>query len=206
MTDQNAIRNDISFLRELAEEGRDAPLNAGPALLSAGGLFGLASAGAVWGGATGRFDGPVGYALLFFIAAAAHSAVMWRLRRSPRTWRGAGSRANVATNLAWTGVAAAIVAATFALIGIGLSTRDWQIMLALPPLVLCAYGAAWTVAATVTRQRWLWVVALGSFAAAVGGGALARSAVAFDSLFVAAVFLLVALPGLILTLQARRAA
>ena len=206
MTDQNAIRDDISFLRTLAEEGRDAPLNSGPSLLSAGTVFGLASAAAVWGGSTGRITDGWGYAALFVAAGIVHGLFMWRIARSRQAWRGAGSRANVATNLAWTGVAASIVAATLALMLIGASTHDWRILMALPPLVLSAYGAAWTVAAVVSRQRWLWMVALGSFAATVGGGALAGSGVAFNGLFVAAVFVLVALPGLVLTLQARRRA
>jgi hypothetical protein len=205
MTDQNAVRDDISFLRALAEDGRDAPLNSGPSLFSAGMIFGLASAVAVWGGFTGRITDEWAYPALFLGAGVLHAAVMWRIRRGREAWVGAGSRANVATNIAWTGVGFAIFAASLALIAIGLSTHDWRVMLALQPMVLCAYGAAWIVAAFTSRQWWIWLVALASFAIAIAMGAVAGSSVIFYSLFVAAVFLLVALPGLILTLQARKA-
>ena len=206
MTDQNAVRNDISFLRALAEDGRDAPLNGGSALFSAGTIFGLACAVAVWGGLTGRLTGPWADPALFLGAGALHGAVMWRLRGTRAVWRGAGSRANVATNIAWTGIAGAVVAGSLGLIAIGLSTHDWTVMLALPPMVFAAYGAAWTVAAFMSRQRWLWLVALASFAVAVTLGAVAGSPVTFYGLFVAAVFLLVALPGFVMMLQARRVA
>ena len=40
MTDQDAIRDDIAFMRALAEEGRNGPLVGGPMLLAAGLSFG----------------------------------------------------------------------------------------------------------------------------------------------------------------------
>ena len=49
MTDQNhAIRDDIAFMRELAEEGRQAPIVGGSILLASGLSFGTASL-AIWG-------------------------------------------------------------------------------------------------------------------------------------------------------------
>jgi hypothetical protein len=206
MTDQNAVRDDISFLRRLAEQGRDAPLNSGSSLFAAGMIFGVASAIAVWGGETGRITNGLAYPVIFFGAGLLHAAVMWRVRRSRDALDGAGSTTNRAANIAWTSVAAAIVAATLGLIAIGVTTHDWLVMRAMPPLVMAFYGAAWTVAAAMSRQRWLWTVALGAFAVTVALGFAAASALAFYGLFVAAVFLLVALPGLILMLQARGAA
>ncbi len=208
MTDHNqaAVRDDISFLRTLAEEGRDAPLNGGASLASAGTIFGAASAIAVWGGFTGRLAGPWIDPALFLGAGVLHAAVMWRLKSAPSSWRGAGSRANAATNIAWTGVALTVLAGSLGLLATGLSTHNWAVMLALPLMVFAAYGAAWTVAAFMSGQRWLWAVALASFAVAVGLGAVAGSGVIFYSLFVAAVFALVALPGFILMAKARRAA
>jgi hypothetical protein len=206
MTDQNAIRDDLSFLRAMAEEGRDIPLTAGPPLLSSGATFGVACAAAAWGGLSGRITEPWVYVALFLGAGLAHAVVMRLIASSPAIRRGAASRANLATNLAWTAVATSIVATTLALIAIAFSTQDWRVMIALPSIVMAAYGGAWSVAAAVSRQRWLWLVALGAFALAIGEGAVAGSAVAFYGLFVAGVFLLVALPGLVLTLKARRAA
>ena len=117
----------------------------------------------------------------------------------------AGARANVATNIAWTAVGIAILASSLGLGAIGFSTRNWTVMLALPPVVFAAYGAAWTVAAYMSRQRWLSLVAAASFAVAVGLGFAAGTS-AYYGLFVGAVFALVAAPGFILMLQARKAA
>ena len=43
MTDQNAIRDDIAFMRALAEQGQRGPLIGGAIMLAGGGLFGTAS-------------------------------------------------------------------------------------------------------------------------------------------------------------------
>ncbi|HEX2818420.1 MAG TPA: hypothetical protein VHN39_18650, partial [Phenylobacterium sp.] len=51
MTDQNAIRDDIAFMRALAEEGRQGPLVGGSILLASGLCFGTASL-AIWANQT----------------------------------------------------------------------------------------------------------------------------------------------------------
>ena len=43
MTDQNAIRDDIAFMRALAEERRNDPLLGGSIMIAGGGLFGTTS-------------------------------------------------------------------------------------------------------------------------------------------------------------------
>jgi hypothetical protein len=206
MTDHNAVRDDVSFLRTLAEDGRDAPLTIGPALFFAGAIFGPACAIAVWGGLSGRITGAFTDPAMFLGAGAAYAAVMWRVHRHMPAPAGAASRANLAAQIAWTAVALAIGAITATLVALQAATHDGRVMLALPPLVLIAYGAAWTMAAGASRQRWLWLVALASFGLAVGMSLLANSPAAFFGLFIAAVFGVLGLPGFILMLQARRAA
>jgi HD-like signal output (HDOD) protein len=70
----------------------------------------------------------------------------------------------------------------------------------IPSFVLTLYGVAWSVSAAVSRRRWLWATAIGSYL-----GALVMAAVSDRPevylIYAAALVLLVGLPGLVLMRQ-----
>jgi hypothetical protein len=70
-----------------------------------------------------------------------------------------------------------------------------------PIVMLTLYGMAWWVAASVTDRRWLFLVALGSFAAAIIMAASPKWLILTGSI---ALLLLAFIPGLLLALSARR--
>ena len=159
--------DDIAYVRNLAEEGRRTPLLSGPVLVAAAAIFGGASL-AQWAIQTGVLDiNPwaqlgvwIGAGVLF---GAALAMILGRMRRKP----GYNSVANTAVGAAWSGIGFLIFAVWLGMVAMGLRTGDWGAMQLMPSLVFAAYGAAWTVAAAMSGQKWINAVALASYAGAV---------------------------------------
>ena len=201
MTDQNqTIRADIAFMRQLAEEGRHSPITDGSFLLAAGLIFGAASLVQWW--ASTRGVGGWFVAGLWFGAVALFMVCLFILRRSaPRKGGTAG-----ASGLAWSGAGCAIVTIAMSLMALGAHSHDWTAMAAMPSIVLAIYGGAWFVAAALSRTGWLYAVACGSFVMALVIGWFAAAGATVLLIYAASLFGLLALPGLVLMLRARRAA
>jgi hypothetical protein len=75
----------------------------------------------------------------------------------------------------------------------------------IPSMILALYGAAWMVAAAVSRARWAAVASAGSYAAALGSAWLCTTNAAY-LWYAAALFLLLALPGAVMMRGARAGA
>jgi hypothetical protein len=167
MTDSTqSLRDDIAFMRALADEGVRPPLLAGPSMMIAGGLWGVACI-AIWIGI--KFLGysnnwqTVTQVAPMGIFALIMPFNIRRVRRKP----GYRSPANQAVGMAWAGAGSGIfvlAACTFMVCWRMRSGLPAQMM---PSEVLVLYGVAWTVAAAMTRDRFLWVVAVASFASSI---------------------------------------
>ncbi|WP_297506778.1 hypothetical protein [uncultured Caulobacter sp.] len=200
MTDDvKALRDDLAFLRALAEDGRSAPLTGGSILAAAGAIFGLASLGQ-WLVLTERVAvSPVWLPALWLSAIVLHTILTVAIKRriGARTTP-AGARVN---RDAWTGVAIGCVA-LFAALGLASwRAQTWVLIGFTPTIVLVLYGAAWWVSASVTKIAWIRAVALGAFASAVALAMLATSPLIWLA-YAAALFLLAFLPGLALMRRA----
>ena len=169
MTEQNmqSLRDDLAYLRALAAEGQQAPLMGGGILAAAGGVFGLASL-AHWAVVAGVLHIP-GWALMaiWLTATAVFMVALFALKAHYKTRPGAQTSTNRAAGSAWMGVGFACFALFVAFFLASYQTGLWQIMNLFAPVILSLYGAAWTVAAQMTRRRWIWALAMGSFAAAI---------------------------------------
>src|SRR4051812_36060115 len=79
MADMQSVRDDIAFMRALAEEGRTAPLVGGGILLTAGLVFGAASLGhyAVMSGLI--HVSPWAYPVVWFGAAVVFMVALTRI-------------------------------------------------------------------------------------------------------------------------------
>jgi hypothetical protein len=205
MTDGlQGLRDDVAFMRGLAEEGRRAPLLGGSISLAAGLSFGTGSlmTYAVLKGWVGL---PL-QAISWIWAAAAIPFFVVLIGVSRRLGRqaGANSGANRANGAAWTAAGFAIFALFGAFILGSARTGEWIIMALLPPVILALYGAAWTVAAALTDKGWIRLVASGTLVLAVACGWLAGTAEQY-LIYGAALLLFAALPGAVLMRQAREA-
>ncbi len=202
MRNEQTLRDDIAFLRALAEGSGSGASREGAVLLAVGVIFGLvaleywlAETGAVAALRSFRtwlwLDGLVPFLLVNLLISR-----RWREQTS-----GPASRA---LSAAWAGVGVAHVVAALAL---ALAGRRLGLPLlaawAFPVVLFTLIGATWGVAFAV-RRRGLWgVVAAGSFAAAILCGAVMGRPVEWLVL-AAGLLVLVGFPGAVILKSGRR--
>ena len=195
-----SVHDDIAYMKALAQEGRRAPLLAGPIMIAAAIVFGLASI-AQWFVVSGVIDvTPWAQFWIWIVAAIIFTLDLIFLLNRMKAKPGYSSVGNRAVGAAWTGVGVGIFVTWLALMVIGFKTGDWFLMNLMPTIVVVAYGSAWMVAALMSQARWMMSVALASYVGAVVLAWFAGDQVIY--LVHAALLLLVALvPGLILMRQ-----
>jgi hypothetical protein len=204
MTDaKQALRDDISFMRALAEEGRATPMLGGSILLAAGLIFGGVQGLGLAALQLGLLrDHPALSVYLPFGAMAVFLAALSLLRRGLGARPGAHSPVNRATGSAWRGVGVAIMVLVAAFMLTSWRFADWRVFAVFPSVIFALYGAGWLVSAAMTRIGWMALVAYSSFGVALGIAALSDRVVIASTLEAASLFLLVALPGYLLMRQA----
>lgn len=200
----DTLQADIGFLKALALEGRAAPWRGGSILVAAGIVYAVASV-LDWAIQTGEiaaspwaFSWVWGGATVVFVAAL---RIIRRRTAEPKT----ANLANRAAGLAWMGVGWTIFTlAACAYLG---AWRGQSLLpfLMLPSVVTALYGLGWTVVAAVSRQRWIWLTAVGAYGAAIVMAAFCTSP-GLGLLYAGALVLLAVVPGLALMRQAAKAA
>jgi hypothetical protein len=162
-----AIRDDIAFMRALAEEGRQAPMLGGGVLVAAGIVFGLASV-LQWSTMVGVLNvSPWAPLVIWAAASAVFGAVATLILNQSKTKPGYQSSVNRATGSAWSAVGYTIFAIWMALMAMGFRTQNWAVMQVFPIVILALYGAGWGVAATMSRRAWMRLTSLGCFVGAI---------------------------------------
>jgi len=196
---------DIAWMRQLAEEGADAPMRGASILMSAGLIYGTASL-FHWAQITGMVPTAapilgIGWLVATVLFLLVLTVILARIRRGG----GVMTASNRATSTVWS----ALGWGSFALFGsmatLGWSIGDDAVLVGfglVPSVIMVFYGIGWAVSAAMYRSRPLWGLALGSFAAAPLLAALTGSAEQYLA-YAAALFLLMALPGGMLMRQAR---
>lgn len=201
MTDQNqSLRDDIAFLRGLAEAGRDRPMMGGSILAATGLIYGGASL-AVWLGQTENALRPLGVSIIWLGALALQVIVLVvLLRRMPRT--GAGGQATA--GMAWSYLGAAILMMGVSVTIVGYRLALPNLMLVFPSVLMALYGAGWFIAAFATRQAWLKIVGYAAFAMSLVNAWFVDGPVIWLVYGVSLLGLLT-VPGVILMRQSRKA-
>jgi hypothetical protein len=197
-------REDIAFMRAMAEEGARRPILGGSILLATGLIWATACFGdwlvmtnlpprvaVVWM----NWIGGSGLAAQFLGIAV--------LVASLRRGRGGTlNRANRVFAQAWNAVGFAIMACLASFFLSAWLAHKPDVFLGFPAVILTLYGVGWTVTASASDVRWTWGVAMLSFLFAIATGAVAGN-VNLPLLFAVAIILLLAVPGAILIRQAR---
>lgn len=202
MTDEKMqnLKDDIAFMRALAQEGSAVPLLFGGVIVAAGLTFGAGAIGH-WLIASDILRVSPWFFMVNWLGAAAVFGVILALQlRRAKGRPGFSSGVNKATGAAWAGVGLAIFVMWMGMTTIGVVTGDWAVMNVFPVLIFALYGAAWFVAAQMSGKGWIRLVAFGSFVAAVGMGALTGQALQMIG-YAGCLMLLAVLPGLILMRQ-----
>jgi hypothetical protein len=192
----DTLKDDIAFMRALAQEGRRAPLLGGACLLAAGLLFSAATL-VSWGMTAGLIILPSFWylgvwvvATIAFYCVLAALLVSWRRAAKP----GATSAGNRAFRGAWSAGGWAMTAIAIGSSLVSWRLHTWLVFAAFPSIILSVYGAAWMMSAMVSDRWWVRWVAAGCFIAAIGLP-LAPSVQAEYLAFAAALLLLMAAPG-----------
>ncbi|MDP1737029.1 MAG: hypothetical protein Q8L23_06280 [Caulobacter sp.] len=202
MTDEKiqTLKDDIAFMKALAQEGGSAPLLGGSILVAAGLIFGGASV-VHWAVLTGILAvTPWAFPILWVAALGLFLVTLTILNRRLRGKPGAGTPGNRAAGTAWAAVGWTIFAISLSLMIIAIRAQSEIPMLVFPSLILGLYGMGWSVAAAMSGKRWIWLTAIGSYA-----GALVVAWFAIDPVvylvYGAALLLLATLPGYVLMRQ-----
>ncbi len=205
MTDDvKAIRDDLAFLRALAEDGRRTPLLGGSLLAAAGGCYGLASF-VQWLILARIIAVPPASLLgVWALAIAVHLSIQALLIRRLAAKPGMDSTTNRASRDVWSAVGLGCFVLFAALAVASWKARTDVLVGFAPSIVLVLYGAAWWVAASVSGLAWIRAVAVASFAAAIALGLLIGSTWVWLA-YAAALILLAFVPGLALMRQEPRA-
>jgi hypothetical protein len=165
MSDQSTeLKDQISYIRGLAEQGRRGPVLGGAFLAAAGLIYGAASF-VQWGIQTGRLP-PFASIGDLWIAASLLFAAIWtvlflRLRRGANVAAGA---AQFAFGMVWAGSGLGIIVMLIATLILNARLHD-PMLLNLNALTAFAfYGAAWSVSAVLARRHWMFAVSAAAFA------------------------------------------
>jgi hypothetical protein len=193
----NSLSEDISFLRSLAEAGRQGPLVGAAWLVAAGAIFGIAPL-VHWtfmmrGMATIDVVTAIYWgAMILFVATGAAITIIFRERRVA-----ASDTANRAFAIAWQAAGYGIF--TIALCGWILAWRTptaltfWMMWVG----GLSLYGGAWLVCWRITLRRWMFWTAMASYFVAIIGVLMPLGPYLL-LVFSGSIFSLVLVPGLYL--------
>ncbi len=205
MSDQiQSIRDDLAFMKSMAADEGRLPGIIGVHFLAAGLIYGLPAL-AAWAILRGLVDVPQSWAgQMGLWPTVVYIPVMILLfLRAPRPTPGAATGRALA--VAWSGMGL-ISIATLAVIFIGGArlhvSQMWQVWTS---VCFILWGAAWWVVAVLRRDRWWFLVAVGSLITAVINACLIGSP---DEMLGCGVGILLWLagPGALIILRARPAA
>jgi hypothetical protein len=203
MTDQDAVRADIAFVRALAEQGRGGPLVGGPILVACGLIYGAASLANWWILNTTQQISGLAFPAIWFGATAVFLICLRLLKARARSLSGAAAQA---AGLGWMTSGWATFTISIGLMIVSYRMNDWLIMAALPSIILALYGAAWLLGAMLSRQAWVFAVAGASFLMALVNAWWAVDYKHLYLIFAVSLLTLLTAPGLVMMRQARKAA
>jgi hypothetical protein len=163
MSDENSLREDISFLRQMAESGRKGPIM--------GGIF-LAGAGAVFGGAC-FLDGAMQAGLIPFripegplwIGAGVVFTLFWlaMFLRMSRLKKPVSSAPNTTFGVIWSSCGAGVMVCFLTTLLVAEKMHVPAVAAAYVPVIYAFYGTAWFASGALSRKRWMFFAGLGSF-------------------------------------------
>ena len=197
MSDMQTVRDDLAFLRTMAEGGRQPGRHTGVILATGGFAYGLASC-AAWAVLDGRLPG--GTAAIWapwLLATVVFYAVLFAALRGVTRGERARPGPNQLSGLAWAAMGGVMFSVILATVVANVVTGSPLVWTSIPSIFIALYGAGWTVAAAAAGRGWMRGVALASFAGAVALAFLAGRAEQYLA-YGAALMLLGGIPGLAL--------
>lgn len=195
---------DLAFLRSIVQGGGDsrASLTMGVLYLASGLLYGLqclVHIGQSWG--VILWSGPVSLVFVTAVTVVFLMVVAWAVREDRKRVK-ASPIVTRTLNAAFSGAGMANLAIII-VFGFGAARDgDFAVWLYYPAMIFALQSAAWYVAWTLKKKGWMLAASLGGWATAVALGLLVRQPLIYLYVATAALFLLFAGPGWIITREA----
>lgn len=200
MTDDiQTLRDDIAYLKALADGGQGRDALGGVLGMGAGGFFGAASL-VQWLAMQHLIPLTQEAASLAWLIATAAFFVLLAIVKL--RWRSEGT-ASGAAGFAWQGVGIGCFVIFAALALASWRTQSPLLILFAPSIVFVLYGAAWIAAGAALRRGWVQLTGWASFAASGLTAWFIGEPVSY-LIYAAGLILLAFLPGLVFVLKARR--
>lgn len=204
MNDVNKLKDEIGYLRHLAESGRNGPILGGIFLAAAGLVFGIACV-LSWAGYQDLL--PIrGYGQLYlWLGAFGVFAVVWLILFFQKRGSGAvpagASSATFGTIWGACGMGVMIAFLTVEIV-------TWRlhapvIQAGFVPIIFAFYGTAWIASSALAKRKWMMLAGAGSFLFSFIM-ALLSGTTAQPLVMGAGLILLLTLPGFKLTADAAR--
>ncbi len=191
----STLKDDLAFMRNLAEEGRSQPSHGGRFLVGSGAVYGVACL-VQWAGAEHLAGLTAQTASWSWLIATVVWVGVYFLLVADLKRRGAPrNQANRLFGAGWSATGAGIIVFALANWIASVKLHSNAPFTTQAPAVLAFYGAAWLVSAAVLRKLWALVTALASFAFALGLAWLSDDVNLLLG-FAAALVVLLILPGL----------
>lgn len=192
---------DLAFLKAIVQGGDNpkATLTLGVAYLAGGVLYGLQCLFHI-GQAVGwvRWPGLANLAFVIGITAVFLIVLTWAVRED-RKGGTAGPIVTRTLNAAFSGAGMANLA-IIVVFGFGAARdKDFAIWLYYPAMIFALQAAAWFVAYSLKKKPWMLMASIGAWITAVALGLLVREPVTYLYVCTAALFVLFAGPGWIMT-------
>ena len=205
MSDIQGIRDDLAYMRGLADDGRQ-PSRRGGVILATGGFTFAAASVAAWGCLSGRLPGGAQSVWAPWTAATLvfYAVLFVQQRALKREGRCATPAPSGLSGLAWAAVGGAMFSLILAAAAASWAMRSERVWALIPSVFTALYGAGWTVAAAASGRDWMRNLALASFAGAVAIAFTANSTAVWLA-YAAALALLGGAPGLVLARDPRGA-
>lgn len=203
MTDQSqSARDDLAFMRAIAEDHEPLPWGFGAHLFVPGVLF-SPTAFLAWAQMSGLGNVPVFVLQWLWAPTLLLWAAIWVLinRRAAPGSLGPRKRAFAA---AWNGMGLMTGVAIISLL-IATFQSGSPFLLIWPSIALGIYGGAWAAIASMQQRPTYWLVACGAFATAIACAFLVEDAAQW-LIMGFGILAWIAAPGLLIMLRARRPA
>jgi hypothetical protein len=157
-------KDDISYMRRLAEQGSRGPIIGGTFLAAAGLIYGTACF-VQWAILAGRLPIAPSQGGHLWLGASVLFAILWLVlfARVLRRKFSGSTVSNFAFGMAWTGCAIGIFVTVGAIAIVADVTRVPAVQNMYAPATMAFYGSAWFVAGAMARRRWMYVAAVVAF-------------------------------------------
>ena len=168
MTDDQmqSMRDDIAYMKALAQEGRQTPILGGAMLFTSGVVFGLASL-IHWAAFVGVLRiGNWGVLGVWMGAVVLYMVILMFLIAKVKRQVGVRSAANRATRAVWSAIGGSIFVLGVSIAVVGYKYPHSAEGLLIPSIILALWGTGWAVQAAMANVRWMRWMAVAAWVAA----------------------------------------